>query len=82
MTQYHALALLYAIKKHDRLAVSKVVAANVKSAQYSPLAMCLLVRAVAQLIRENPSSRSDPVLNDFLDNALRFINSSRIQFKR
>jgi hypothetical protein len=74
MTQYHALALLYAIKKHDRLAVSKVVAANVKSAQSSPLAMCLLVRAVSQLIRENPSSRSDPVLTDFLDNALRFHN--------
>jgi coatomer protein complex subunit gamma len=74
MTQYHALALLYAIKKHDRLAVSKLVAANVKAAQTSPLAMCLLVRAVAQLIRENPASRSDSVLNDFLDNALRFHN--------
>ena len=72
MTQYHALALLYAIKKHDRLAVSKLVATNVKAAQSSPLAMCLLVRTVAQLIRENPASRSDPVLNDFLDNALRF----------
>jgi hypothetical protein len=74
MTQYHALALLYAIKKHDRLAVSKLVAANVKAAQSSPLAMCLLVRTVAQLIRENPASRSDPVLNDFLDNALRFLS--------
>lgn len=72
MTQYHALALLYAIKKHDRLAVSKLVSGNVKAAQSSPLAMCLLVRAVAQLIRDNPASRSDPVLTDFLDNALRF----------
>ncbi|CAN0539739.1 unnamed protein product, partial [Ectocarpus sp. 12 AP-2014] len=44
MVQYHALSLLYQIKAHDKLAVSKLVTQLSKSPMRSPLAVCLLIR--------------------------------------
>lgn len=41
--QYHALGLLYHLRKHDRLAVSKMVTKLTKSSLRSPYAYCLLV---------------------------------------
>ena len=41
--QYHALGLLYHIRKHDRLAISKLVAKYARSSLRSPYAVCLLV---------------------------------------
>jgi coatomer subunit gamma len=46
MVQFHALALLYHIKQHDRLAVTKLVAQLTKGSTRSPLAVCLLIRYV------------------------------------
>lgn len=46
MVQYHALGLLYNIKKSDRLAVSKLVAKLTRAAPRSPYAVCMLVRAL------------------------------------
>ena len=43
MVQYHALGLLYNIKKSDRLAVTKLVAKLTRSAPRSPYAVCMLV---------------------------------------
>ena len=45
MVQYHALGLLYNIKKSDRLAVTKLVAKLTRSAPRSPYAVCMLVSA-------------------------------------
>jgi hypothetical protein len=39
LVQYHALALMHAIKSNDRLAVSKLVATLTKQQLKSPLAM-------------------------------------------
>ena len=46
MVQYHALGLLYNIKKSDRLAVTKLVAKLTRSAPRSPFAVCMLVSDV------------------------------------
>lgn len=43
MVQYHALGLLYHIRKTDRLAVSKLVGKLTRSCMKSPYAVCLLV---------------------------------------
>ena len=49
MVQFHALALLRAIKRHDRLAVSKVVQTLMRGGMRSPLGLCLLVRYAMSL---------------------------------
>ena len=43
MFQYHALGLLYHIRKNDRLAVTKLVSKFAKHTLKSPYAYCLLV---------------------------------------
>lgn len=57
MVQFHAMQLLYQIKSHDRLGVSKLVAqfsqraaTNQSNALRSPLALVLLVRYTAKLL--------------------------------
>ena len=44
MVQYHALGLLYHIRKTDRLAVSKLVNKLTRQNLKSPYAVCMLVR--------------------------------------
>merc|ERR1719359_1927670 len=44
MVQFHALALLYELKKTDRLALHKVVTSLTRASLQSPMAECLLVR--------------------------------------
>lgn len=43
MVQYHALGLLFHIRKTDRLAVTKLVAKLTKMNMRSPFAVCMLV---------------------------------------
>jgi len=59
MVQFHAMQLLYQIKSHDRLGVSKLVsqfsqraATNQSNALRSPLALVLLVRYTAKLLQD------------------------------
>ncbi|KAG9509598.1 Coatomer subunit gamma, partial [Fragariocoptes setiger] len=52
MVQYHALGLLYTIRKNDRLAVSKLIAKCVKNGIKSPLALCLLIRLINRFIND------------------------------
>jgi coatomer subunit gamma len=59
MVQFHAMQLLYQIKSHDRLGVSKLVtqfsqraATNQSNALRSPLALVLLVRYTAKLLAD------------------------------
>jgi coatomer protein complex subunit gamma len=49
MVQFHAVALLHALRATDRLAISKLVTQLTKASIKSPLAQCLLVRYVAQV---------------------------------
>jgi len=63
MVQYHALQLLYQIKMHDRLGISKLVTQfSQRGSLKSPLALVLLVRYTSQLmfeeVREGRSSGS------------------------
>ncbi|XP_046391751.1 coatomer subunit gamma [Ischnura elegans] len=52
MVQYHALGVLYHIRKSDRLAVKKLVAKHTRTSLKSPYAFCMLIRIVCKLIEE------------------------------
>lgn len=58
MNQYHAIALLYQMRSHDRMALVKMVqqygAAGVVK---SPAGVMMLVRLAARLVEEDPSLR-------------------------
>jgi len=73
MVQYHALALLYQIKQHDRLAVSRLVQTLAQSGARSPLATVLLIRYVARMMHDAgvPSAGEDRPMFPFLDSCLR-----------
>ncbi|XP_065829385.1 coatomer subunit gamma-2-like [Oscarella lobularis] len=70
MVQYHALGLLYHIKKRDRLAISKLVDKYSRSAMRSPYAYCMLIRIAAKVLEEEEQG-TDSNLYDFLENCLR-----------
>lgn len=69
MVQYHALGLLYHIRKSDRLAVTKLVAKLTKSNLKSPYALCLLIRITAKLLLEEGSGNDSPLFA-FFENCL------------
>jgi coatomer subunit gamma len=50
MVQYHALALLYKLRQHDRLAIIKLITQLTSAGLRSPYANCLLIRYMADLI--------------------------------
>eukprot|EP00537_Pseudo-nitzschia_pungens_P002638 CAMPEP_0172358800 /NCGR_PEP_ID=MMETSP1060-20121228/3068_1 /TAXON_ID=37318 /ORGANISM="Pseudo-nitzschia pungens, Strain cf. cingulata" /LENGTH=945 /DNA_ID=CAMNT_0013080151 /DNA_START=148 /DNA_END=2985 /DNA_ORIENTATION=+ len=53
MVQFHAMQLLYQIKAHDRLGISKLVSQfSSRNTLRSPLALVLLVRYTAKLISD------------------------------
>lgn len=56
MVQYHALGLLYHIRKTDRLAVSKLVNKLTRQSLKSPYAVCMLIRIACKLIEEQDAS--------------------------
>ena len=59
MVQFHALQLLYQIKSHDRLGISKLVTQFSQKAAdsfRSPLALVLLVRYTAKLLHDEVES--------------------------
>lgn len=74
MVQYHALALLYLIKQHDRLAVSKLVQSMCQQGARSPMATVLLVRYVARILSEEVTEGTeykDMPFFGFLEHCLR-----------
>jgi coatomer subunit gamma len=73
MVQYHALALLYLIKQHDRLAVSKLVQSMTRQGVRSPMATTLLIRYVARIIAQDPppASGEPRPFFDFLEACLK-----------
>ncbi|XP_054751910.2 coatomer subunit gamma-2-like [Lytechinus pictus] len=70
MVQYHALGLLYHIRKHDRLASSKMVSKYTRGGLKSPYATCLLIRIAAKLIADEDAGHDSPLF-DFIENCLR-----------
>jgi len=71
MVQYHALSLLYKIKQHDRLAVSKTVQQLSRGSLRSPLATCLLIRYTSSLLHEDLNSANAKASYQFLESCLR-----------
>ncbi|EFA09678.1 coatomer subunit gamma [Tribolium castaneum] len=70
MVQYHALGLLYHIRKTDRLAVTKLVAKLTRISLKSPYAVCMLIRIAAKLLDEEDTGADSP-LADFIESCLR-----------
>eukprot|EP00798_Chlamydomonas_sp_ICE-L_P030905 gene30905-35958_t len=73
MVQFHAVALLHALRATDRLAISKLVSSLTKASVKSPLGQCLLVRYVAQVVADSqPGSGTEQrPFYDFLESCLR-----------
>merc|ERR1719347_2354668 len=69
MVQYHALGLLYHIRKTDRLAITKLLAKLTKMSLKSPYAVILLIRIACKMIEEEDSDSSSPYF-DLLSLAL------------
>jgi len=70
MVQYHAMGLLYHIRKHDRLAVSKMVTKQIKSSLRSPHGYCFLIRIACRIL-DDEERTSNSMLYDFLETCLR-----------
>lgn len=73
MVQFHAVGLLHAMRASDRLAISKLVSSLTKTRVASPMAQTLLVRYVAEVIRDSsPGTDGEPrPFYDFLESCLR-----------
>ena len=71
MVQYHALGLLYHIRKSDRLAVNKLVTKLTRgSSLRSPYAVCMLIRIACKMIEDDEDESSGPYF-DFVESCLR-----------
>lgn len=70
MVQYHALGLLYLIRRGDKLSVMKMIQKFTRGGLRSSLAQCLMIRIVAKQI-EDEGIENNSALLDFLDSALR-----------
>lgn len=73
MVQYHALGLLYHIRKTDRLAVSKLVNKLTRQGLKSPYALCMLIRIACKLIEDDEAAggNSESGLIKFIEKCLR-----------
>jgi len=70
MVQYHALGLLYHIRKHDRLAITKLLTKLTKMSLKSPYAVILLIRIACKMIEEEDQDSGSPYF-DFIESCLR-----------
>lgn len=74
MVQYHALGLLYHIRKSDRLAVTKLVNKLTRQGLKSPYAVCMLIRIACKLIEEEDAAGNGTPENplfEFIETCLR-----------
>ncbi|CAF4887494.1 coatomer subunit gamma [Pieris napi] len=70
MVSYHALGLVAATRRNDKLSTVKLVTRLAKSPIKSPYALCLLIRLAAQLVEEDDSDASQPYM-EFIECCLR-----------
>ncbi|CAF0951751.1 unnamed protein product [Adineta steineri] len=73
MVQYHALGLLYQIRRSDKHAIRKLILKFSKAGLRSPFAYCFLIRTAANLINEEGEGTDSPMY-DFIDSCLRHKN--------
>jgi len=52
LAQYHALGLLYHVRKNDRLAVNKMLSKFTRHGLKSPFAYCMMIRVASKLLEE------------------------------
>lgn len=71
MVQYHALGLLYYIRRVDRLAVTKLINKLSRQNLKSPYAVCFLIRVACKLIEEEDDSTGSNSLFEFVESCLR-----------
>lgn len=73
MVQYHALGLLYHIRKSDRLAVNKLVAklTSGRMIMKSPFAVCMLIRIACKQLEKEGGEYADSPLFNFVESCLR-----------
>lgn len=50
--QYHALGLLYHVRKNDRLAVNKMISKFTRHGLKSPFAYCMMIRVASKQLEE------------------------------
>lgn len=69
--QYHALGLLYHLRNHDKMALTKLInsLSNSSSPLKNPLAIVQLIRCIGQIIKDD--SKMVPLLFPVLHNFLR-----------
>ncbi|MEE6502215.1 hypothetical protein FKM82_004445 [Ascaphus truei] len=70
MVQYHALGLLYHVRKNDRLSVNKMLSKFMRHGLKSPFAYCMMIRVASKLLEEEDGSRESPLF-DFIESCLR-----------
>ncbi|XP_064218214.1 coatomer subunit gamma-1-like [Aotus nancymaae] len=70
MVQYHALGLLYHVRKNDRLAVNKMISKVTRHGLKSPFAYCMMIRVASKQLEEKDGSRDSPLF-DFIQSCLR-----------
>ncbi|RKP08801.1 coatomer subunit gamma [Thamnocephalis sphaerospora] len=86
VVQYHALGLLYQLRQHDRMAVTKLVQAlgprsggglmGGGPTLKSPLAICMLIRCACRVMEEDASARQElyELLESYLRNKSDMVN--------
>jgi len=74
MVQYHALGLLYQIRKTDKLAVTKLVSKMMGTKFSSVYAWCQFIRIVARLIEDGDSGIGEGRLIGYLESQLRNVS--------
>lgn len=72
MVQYHALGLLYIIRKRDKLAIMKLVGSSTRGNVQikSPYAMCLMIRYVSIILEEIDDPNEKRQFYDYLEYCL------------
>ncbi|KAF7259507.1 hypothetical protein EG68_02792 [Paragonimus skrjabini miyazakii] len=70
MVQYHALGLLYLIRRNDRLAITKLIQKFTRSTLRSPYAYCIMLRIVCKQLDEE-GLENNMMLFEFLESSLR-----------
>jgi len=71
MVQFHALGLLYLIKKNDRLAISKLVSGLARNTPRSPYAQVLLVRLASVVLANDANSGDAAACGNYMEACLR-----------
>lgn len=70
MVQYHALGLLYEIRKMDKLAISKLLSKYTQTLMKSSYKACFLIRIASKLIEDDDAGLDSPHF-DFIQSCLR-----------